>query len=823
MMKKRTVVLCVISLILAVALSVTASGGLEDNCTININIVNEQRNIVSVSGIVGIDTLVSVRIYNPGFSGSDVDLTAAQADTSAIQFFGTTHSQNGEFSLNVPMNTSDGGEFTVEVTVDETRYSDTFTFYPYAKQMWCISTVKNATNATALAASVPEIMEIYGFADHELYQATTAQAVANAIVASNVDATLVIRSDLDIFLQRVLVLTAFQAKNETALFTDGKMNCADILGIDTDDWYLDYSNSTPILSADGYAGVKSDLLSGNYTTIEDIREKFVESMCYHAIMNSANNGSSHVAGLLDKYDADYTKAGFELDLLETATGQEKLFDELIASDATDLNALADVFNDLFSIGESNDENMNVRFESDGTVKLSVLGGNADRVQFYINGTMIHEFDAPSAGGIYTYVYTPDSNGLKQFDAYIFSGDNETMLSRTFTVAKNGVVITHAQGVNKLNLTRNNNIISGNSVYATGRVCFEGDFTPSALRNYLFEIGANSENRNSTSSSDTGYILISTEMQEDKYLFNQDGTLWTSDETYAAGQKMHIKLVIDMDADQYEFYVDGKLIATKAGGDDSLKAATNLCHRIRLNIKNGSSNDATTTASFENFKLYQEVLLPQVAGVAYNGIDAATAGGYVVPETATTVTVTLDREYAAVTAENISVTLDDEAVNATVAYDKNTKTITLTGLDLTSGGQLEVTVNENATMTVTTLPTSGSELTTENVPAGQKLVIPILVGNTDLLAVLPVKKVTIADNNFASYKYLNAGAAINARLILSHYQTVSDGLFLLDKAVVETARLGKGKVGMIGASMTESVDKAFLWDINTLKPLVDVAK
>ncbi len=373
-MKKLTAMLCVVSLLLAMTLGVTATGGSGDAYTININTTDVQNDIVTVKGAAGIDTLVSVRIYNPGFSGSNVNFTAETADTTAIQFFGTALSNQGEFSLDVPMNTVTGGEFTVEVSVGGTVYSDTFTFYPYAIKMPYVTMVKNATDATNLALSVPEIMNIYGYANHALYKATTPQAVANAIVSSNADATLVTPTDMDVYLKGVLVLTAYQAKNEAALFTNGKMNYADMLGIASDDWYLDYTSQTPILSAAGFAGVKSDLLSATYASAEDIKEKFVESMCYHAIMNNVYAGSGHVEGLLDKYDTDYTKAGFDLDLLETATGQNTLFGDLVASGATNLTTLAAAFNDLFDGDGSGNGNGNGGAAADGPGSFGGFGG-----------------------------------------------------------------------------------------------------------------------------------------------------------------------------------------------------------------------------------------------------------------------------------------------------------------------------------------------------------------------------------------------------------------------------------------------------------------
>lgn len=346
-MKKLTAMLCIVSLLFAMTLSVAASGELEDTYTININTTDVQNDIVTVSGEAGVDALVSVRIYNPGCSGNDVDLREDYADTDAIQFFGVALSKNGAFAVNVPMNTINGGEFAVEVSVSGTVHSDTFTFYPYSKKVGHVSTLKNATDATVLATSMPEIMEHYGYTNHPLYKATTAQTMANIIVASNADATLVTPSDADAFLREAMLLTAYQAKNDALLFTNNKMNYADMMGVASENWYLDYTNKTPILSAAGFAGVKSDLLSGTYTSVDDIKEKFVESMCYRAIMNNTYSGGGHVEGFLGKYEADYIKAGFNLDLLETATGQKELFNDLASSGATNLKALAEVFNDLF--------------------------------------------------------------------------------------------------------------------------------------------------------------------------------------------------------------------------------------------------------------------------------------------------------------------------------------------------------------------------------------------------------------------------------------------------------------------------------------------
>lgn len=346
-MKKIIAILCVISLLLVSTVGVVAA-----ESGISISITDVKNDIVTVSGTAPNDTMVSVRIYNPGKSGSDINNTAGVTDTAAIQFFGTVLSKGGTFSLQVPINTQNGGLFTAEVSVNGTVATDTFTFYPYSKKVEYVTTMKNATNATALATEIPQIVEIYGYTDHPLCKATAAAAIAEAVVASNKDVSLSTPTDADAFLKQVLVLTAYQAKNEALLFKNNMMQYADMLGIADTDWYKDYAKS--ILSAEGLSGVKSDMMAASYTKVSDVYDTFAKSMCYRAVMNNTLSGGGHVNGLLTKYSTDYKNAGFNLDLLQTATGQNALFNSLVSSDTvTNLSALSTQFNTLFGGSENN--------------------------------------------------------------------------------------------------------------------------------------------------------------------------------------------------------------------------------------------------------------------------------------------------------------------------------------------------------------------------------------------------------------------------------------------------------------------------------------
>lgn len=343
-MKKLTLILCAVCLVLAATFTVAAS-----DYKIKTDVTDVTNDIVTVSGKAPLDTVVTVAIFNPDYDEEDINYGEAAADIDAVQYFGTVLSKNEKFSLDVQMNTENGGKFTVHVYFSGEHYSDTFTFYPYDKKLEYVSDLKNATNAAALAKKIPQIAEIYGYASHELYKAAGASEIAQAIVDNNANTSIYAPSDADKFFKEMMLLASYRTGSDV-IFNGGDMQYADILGIEETDWWADYEK--PILSSNGKEAVKSGMLGGTYKTLDDVREKFTELMCYNGIMNNIRSGNGHIKPLLEKYSDDYTAAGFDLDLLDGSDVTNSLYSELLKSKAKNLRSLAKDFNDIFDEPEN---------------------------------------------------------------------------------------------------------------------------------------------------------------------------------------------------------------------------------------------------------------------------------------------------------------------------------------------------------------------------------------------------------------------------------------------------------------------------------------
>ena len=78
-----------------------------------------------------------------------------------------------------------------------------------------------------------------------------------------------------------------------------------------------------------------------------------------------------------------------------------------------------------------------------------------------------------------------------------------------------------------------------------------------------------------------------------------------------------------------------------------------------------SGDGVPTIS--NVKTYQEFTMPKVSAVTYDGSDASSDAGYVIPRSAESVEITLTDAYSSIDEESICVKVDGEEVIANKKY------------------------------------------------------------------------------------------------------------------------------------------------------------
>lgn len=457
--------------------------------------------------------------------------------------------------------------------------------------------------------------------------------------------------------------------------------------------------------------------------------------------------------------------------------------------------------------------------SDDTVAISVYVKDAGTMRICVDDEKIYDDFTVNAGETVKQNYTPTANGSKQVQVYIFSGGNVTVLNSAFTVNK--VRITNLKNGHELQYGANNsNISEGVSGSLSGRVCWEGDMIPHQTNSKIFfEIGSSEKGVDSTSD---GYNTLGDALgyDQDPGIFDKSGKIYKSDIAYQANTTYHIKYVMDYVTDTYELYVDGKLVATKesTATEKSLKAMTNWYSKFRIRITDDGTVDA------KNFVAYEEYTVPQITSI--NGCTLS--DGYYPVHIGGGIEIALDKAYAGLDKNNVTLKADGEALDmteVTVNTETDDKCITLDGYqNLVKKGQiLTVTIGESASVSVPDKGTSPTELTYKTVEAGTALEVNLIVldaDNDNDFVVLPLQKVVANGKGYAYCRWINSGSEVNAKLTLADYEDVDANTKRLEKASVKDVTLGgtAGQIGVITGSIDGSVDRAFLWTTDSLTPL-----
>lgn len=338
---KKITLLCVICILLtAIPCAVSCAD-------ISVEIKNTTKDIITVSGAAPLDSEVIIQIYNPNKGLSDINLTNGN-DFATMQYFGTTLSVAGAFSKDIKLNTETGGIFKVIVSVNGDKSEKLFPYYPYSLKTNYVSQLSGATNKETLAESLPEIMKIFGFEVHELYTSTEDLNLADVICKNNKKYTITTPDNAYDFIYDMLVLNAFIEKNEL-LFDENKSLEYSEIWVENSQFYADYGAN---LSQKGKDAVNMAMLSGGYTNLASVYDRFEETMLYNLIMNNALSGFGHIEGLFSKYGDEYISYGFNLSLLENAENIKTLYGKFIDCGATSLSTLAGKFNSIFERKET---------------------------------------------------------------------------------------------------------------------------------------------------------------------------------------------------------------------------------------------------------------------------------------------------------------------------------------------------------------------------------------------------------------------------------------------------------------------------------------
>jgi len=331
----------ILSVFMAICMLLSFSAvAFAEEADITIEVTDVQQNKISVSGAAPKDTFVTVMVLNPGFSADDIDFDGQTSDKEAIQYFGFAKSQGGSFKKEIIINTASGGDFTVCTVAGGRKITKTFQFYCYEAKNAYVEMLKGAPTEEQL----PEIISTYSLSSHPLYNVEELSAIAALIPKMNKGRKLQTPTDAAEFLLEVLLVNAYNNDNENA-FKDDKMAYADVLKIENEPWYTEYTSS---ISDEGYKAIKSGFFADTYTSLSEIKESLKSQMHYHAIMNNKNYGGDHVEYFMETYGEEYKQLGFDIAAYKNSDKKKAVFLELIASGASNITALKNNFNSLFA-------------------------------------------------------------------------------------------------------------------------------------------------------------------------------------------------------------------------------------------------------------------------------------------------------------------------------------------------------------------------------------------------------------------------------------------------------------------------------------------
>ncbi len=334
----------------------------ESDVTVTVSDVTND--IITISGSAPVDTMISIKILKPGVSLSSTISNATDADD--FQFLDVVFSKGGKFSRSIKMDTGvapnkNEGAFTIVVSINGKRvyYNDNFLFYSNETKLNFVESLKSDSKAQLLeteggVSKLEKIFETYSLSGHELYGESSIEDLAEVICAQESRINIAEPSDVDAFLLKALVLSAFDSSS-SKLFANSEIKYADVWAKNGDAVDALYSDKfVNDLSDDGKSAVAAFMLSTDYSgaQFEDIFKTFEESIYYHLIKSNNAMGTGHIEKLLlTDYKTVYENAGFKLELIENITNNKEKttkLNNLLESSAETLQTLATDFNTIMA-------------------------------------------------------------------------------------------------------------------------------------------------------------------------------------------------------------------------------------------------------------------------------------------------------------------------------------------------------------------------------------------------------------------------------------------------------------------------------------------
>jgi len=321
-----------------------------------INVTDVNGDVITVSGVAESDVLpVSLVILNPGYTKESLSDGNYTVNSNAIQTFKATYPIKGNYSFDVSMKDTTSGEgggiYTVYITEGETEYEPiSYRFYFQGVKLNVINTLNLTQDITP--EQIADAYIKYGLENYELYKKGNPEKISEALE--------LIRSEIpskkfstdtalfDTILKKAALLGAYNAsKTDIITGSDGYIKYDDIMGITALSSWNDYKNS---LNKKGVSSLNKDLISGNYTSIEEINEKLRELVAYYGIICYKDGGFGHFDYFFNEYDDIYKKYNFDISSVKSAK-KNKVYKDVLDTNTSNIGQLADKFNEI--VEESN--------------------------------------------------------------------------------------------------------------------------------------------------------------------------------------------------------------------------------------------------------------------------------------------------------------------------------------------------------------------------------------------------------------------------------------------------------------------------------------
>lgn len=358
---KKTLVLSVtlIFIFTACFTALAAPGGAP-----TVSVYDNANDIINVKGTVTKSEYVTLIVLNPGKSESDIDFSDSEALASAVQYIGTQWAEDGNYSFNVPMYGTSGGDFTILVTAGNTKYTGSavgIKYYYSNEKKEIIGKINDAEDYKEIVRLFKDgtdgdgnpyngVLTLYSLSNDKLYATGNYDEPAKIIMyklSKNGDFD---ESDVNAFnsaMREAGIIGAYNAHLADIVLAYGLLdytNCLD-LGLEKTQEYADYINN---LSDEGRDNVHKKLIAkGGFNTYSDIREEFRELVAYYGIVNHKESGYGHMEHYFDTYEDVYDDYGFKLSKL-TDSNKVSVFKALNKCATDDMDDLKEAFNDLVS-------------------------------------------------------------------------------------------------------------------------------------------------------------------------------------------------------------------------------------------------------------------------------------------------------------------------------------------------------------------------------------------------------------------------------------------------------------------------------------------